>query len=509
LAGSDGSAAGGGAAPRPGALSPGSAPARPDPPPATGAAQRPGTATPPGAAPLAAEGGFQALAQGLGEAYLGAFALFLGAGGLTLGLIGTLPTAATAAAQILAQRLLRRIAGTRALLTRAWIVQAAGYAALGVVLLLPYPSSVVALIAVAGAAWGFGGLAIPAWTALVSAIVPRARTGWFFGLRGSMQQAGTLLAILAGGAFLSWMTRRGREGLGFALLFLGAALARLLGATLLARVPERARPPADRRRPAHLKTLLESAKARRLAVYLWTLHLATHTSSPFFVPYMIRELRYPYVLIGALVAVPAIVKVLTVRFWGRLADRVGPGPLLRSSGWFVGIVPLPWIFFDSPWVILLAQIYSGLCWGAFELAQASSLLQATRGRERTVGLFNAVDGAMLIAGSLLGGVVVELFDARGGRGYHAAFAVSILGRYVPAVLLLWRVRGLGRPTWSHLKIPMRLWAVRPTRGFSLRPWGQPPPEEPGADAKAVAAGGAAARSAPGRTQGRAAPGGTP
>lgn len=445
-------------------------------PPGTATPSR--TATPPGAGPLAAEGGFQALAQGLGEAYLGAYALFLGAGGLTIGLVATLPTASTAAAQILAQRVLSRVAGIRALLARAWTAQAAGYAALGLVLLLPHPSSVVALIAVAGIAWGFGGLVVPAWTSLVSTVVPRARTGWFFGLRGSMQQLGTLLAILAGGALLSWMTRRGREGLGFALIFLAAALTRLLGTAFLARVPELARPVVDRRRPARLDALLGSAKVRRLAVYLWTLHLATHMSSPFFVPYMIRELRYPYLLVGGLLAAPAIVKVMTIRFWGRVADRVGPGPLLRASGWFVAAVPIPWILFDGPGWILLAQIFSGLAWGAFELAQASSLLQATRGRERAVGLFNAVDGMMLIAGSLLGGAVVDLVDARGGPGYRAAFLISVLGRYLPAVLLLWQVRGIGRPTWSHLKIPMRLWAVRATRGFSLQPWGEPPADDP-------------------------------
>jgi MFS family permease len=411
----------------------------------------------------------------------------LGAGGLVIGIVATLPTAATAAAQILARRLAARFAGVRTLLTRAWLAQAAGYAALGLVLFLPYPASVAALVAVAGVSWGVGGLAIPAWTSLVSAIVPRARTGWFFGLRGMMQQAGIVVAILAGGALLTLLTRRGREGAGFAAIFLAAALARLLGTALLARVPETPRPPADRRRPAHLKTLLESAKVRRLAVYLWTLHLATHMSSPFFIPYMIRELRYPYVLVGALMAAPAVVKVLTIRFWGRLADRIGPGPLLRSSGWFVAAVPIPWIFLDNPWWILLAQIFSGLCWGAFELAQASALLQATRGRERTVGLFNAADGAMLIAGSLIGGLVVDFVDARGGPGYRAAFLLSVLGRYLPAIVLLWRVRGIGRPTWSHLMIPMRLWAVRPTRGFSLRPWGHAPPPAPEPEAAPVVA----------------------
>src|SRR6266566_8192557 len=129
----------------------------------------------PGGRRLAFEGAFQALAQGLGEAYLGAYALLLGAGGLTLGLVATLPTAATSAAQILARRASAGGGGSRRLLARAWSAQAFGYASLGLCLLAPHPWSVAVLIGVAFLAWGCGGLVVPAWTLLVSTLVPRAQ----------------------------------------------------------------------------------------------------------------------------------------------------------------------------------------------------------------------------------------------------------------------------------------------------------------------------------------------
>src|SRR2546425_8787554 len=194
-----------------------------------------------GARRLAIEGGFQSLAQGLGEAYLGAYALFLGAGGLALGLVATIPTAATSAAQILARRALGGAGGPRRLILGAWSAQAIGYAALGLCLLVSSSWSVGALIVLGFLAWGCGGLAVPVWTSWGSAGVPKARHGWFFGLRGAMQAAGALAAILSGGALLSLFTGRGREGLGFVLVFALAALARGLSATLLARVPDPAR----------------------------------------------------------------------------------------------------------------------------------------------------------------------------------------------------------------------------------------------------------------------------
>ncbi len=425
---------------------------------------------PPGVRRLALEGAFQSLAQGLGEAYLGAYALFLGAGGLALGLVATLPTAATSAAQILARRALTKAGGARRLLARAWSAQAIGYLALGLGLLAPYPWSVVTLIAVAFLAWGCGGLAVPAWTSLVSALVPRARHGWFFGLRGAAQACGVLTAILSGGALLWLLTGRGHEALGFALIFLCAALGRVLGSTLLARLPEPVSSHPERARPLDLKPVRASRKFRRLAIYLWSLHLATHVSSPFFVPYMLRELHFSYLLVGALIATPAIVKVVTLGMWGRLADRLGPGPVLRTTGWLVAPVPALWLVSKSPWWILAAQVYSGLVWGAFELAQASSILQTTRARERQVAWFNAVDGGMLIGGSLIGGTVVNLVSGQGGPGYLAAMGLSTLLRVIPAAGILGHLRGIGRPAWSHLMMPLRVWTVRPTRGLTLRVW---------------------------------------
>ena len=453
---------------------------------------------PPGARRLALEGAFQSLAQGLGEAYLGAYALLLGAGGLALGLVATLPTAATAAAQILARRALTRAGGARRLLARSWSAQAIGYLALGLCVLAPYPWSVVALVTVALFAWGCGGLAVPAWTSLVSALVPRSRHGWFFGLRGAAQACGVLTAILSGGALLSILTGRGHEALGFVLVFGYAALGRVFGSVLLARLPDPARAEPGRPRPVELKPIRSSRKFRRLSIYLWSLHLATHVSSPFFVPYMLRELRFSYLLVGALIATPAIVKVATLGIWGRLADRLGPGPVLRTTGWLVAPVPALWLLSKSPWWILAAQVYSGLVWGAFELAQASSILQTTRARERQVAWFNAVDGGVLIAGSLIGGTVVNVVSGRGGQGYLAAMGLSTILRLLPAVGILWRLRGIGRPAWSHLMMPLRVWTVRPTRGLTLRAWEgfRLPGSRPARDGPGRAVPGAARRGRP-------------
>ena len=431
----------------------------------------------PAARALALEGLFQSLGQGLGEAYLGAFALALGAESFGLGLIASVPTAGTALAQAAAGRLRRGIAGARSYIRRIWSAQAVGYASLGLCLFLPEGYRVVSLCAVALVTWGLAGTAVPAWTGLVSRIVPREQRGRFFGARGTAQQTGVLVAILGGGTLLALLTARGHEGLGFVILFLVAGSARAVGTTLLVRVPEMAERPPVADLGAGFELLRSSRKFRRLCLYLWALHVGTHVSGPFFVPHMLRDLGLSYAVVGCLVATPALVKALTLRSWGRLADRIGPGPLFRTAGWCVVPVAALWLVSDSPWWILTAQIYSGLAWGAFELAQAAALVQTTRGREAAVALFSLFDGLMMVVGSLIGALAVRVFDGFGMSGYLGAIGLSSVLRAIPAAALLWRIRGIGKPTWSLLRMPLRLWAVRPTRGLMLRPWGELPIEE--------------------------------
>jgi len=424
-----------------------------------------------GAKPLAVEGLFQSLGQSLGEAYIGAFALFLNAGAFSLGLVGSVPTAGTALAQAVAGRLRAGGGGAKRFVARMWSLQAMAYVLLGACVFVPSGWSIPALVTLALITWGLAGITVPSWSALVFGIVPRKRQGEFFALRGMVQQIGVVVAILGGGALLAATTSHGLEWLGFLLLFVFAGAARLSGNSLLSRVPEQAErgPAADL--AAGIGMLRSSAKFRRLCFYLWGLHFGTHVAAPFFVPYMLRELELGYGVVGLLIAVPALTKALTLRFWGRLADRLGSGVLLRTAGWLVVPVSACWMLSGNPWWLMAVQLYSGIAWGAFELSQAAALVQTTRGREAAVALFNLADGLILIAGSLVGGTIIYFSGSLGGSGYLHAFGGSSILRALPAAVLLWRIRGVELLKRSHLGLPLRIWAIRPTRGALLRPLG--------------------------------------
>jgi MFS family permease len=427
---------------------------------------------------LAVEGLFQSIAQGLGETYLNVLAVWLGAPAPVLGLVAALPTTVASTAQAAARHLHAGGAGARRFIAGCWTAQGAALALIGSCAFIAPDAAIVALCGLAATAFALGGLSVPAWTTLVFHAVPRGSRGWFFGLRGVMQQAGVLVAIVGGGLLLARSRVTGVEAWGFVQLFIVAGVARAAGAAMLAGIAE---PVAAAPRPVARSNggpWLGSHRFRRLAFYLWGLRFGTSVATPCFVPYMLRELQWSYLRVAVILAVPALVKTLTVRGWGRLADRVGPGPMLRASGWLVVPSAALWLVSESPWWIAAAQVYAGLVWGAQELAQASAIVETTHGRERSVGLFNFVDGGMIVTGSLAGGVLAWLLDGARpfGSGFLFAMAASTALRAAPAVALLWRVRGIGRPRWSHVALPLQLWAIRPSRGPTVRPWPDLPPE---------------------------------
>jgi MFS family permease len=428
---------------------------------------------------LALEGFFQSLAQGLGETYLNVLAVWLGASGPLLGLVAAVPTTATALSQAVARRVRPWKGGVRAFILASWLGQSVLLATIGGVALWGVDVGIPLLCVIAAGAFALGGLSVPAWTALVFHTVPRYEVGGFFGLRGTLQQAGVLVAIVAGGALLSFSGAHQATAWGFVAIFGLAGLLRAAGAGLLARAPDA---PATAIAPASSEPLrgwLGSRKLRRIALYLWGVHFATNIAVPCFVPYMVRDLGWSYGSIAFMLAVPAVTKLASLRLWGRIADRVGPGPLLRTAGWFVIPSAALWLVAPSPWTILFAQVYGGIAWGAFDIAQASTLVQASRGRAVPIGRLNAIDGGVILAGSMLGGTVLWLVETvrPASSGFHSAIALSTVMRAVPATVLLWRIRDIGRPGWSHLALPLRLWAVRPTRGPSLRPWSELVPQE--------------------------------
>ena len=187
----------------------------------------------------------------------------------------------------------------------------------------------------------------------------------------------------------------------------------------------------------------------RVLVYMLAAQAACYVASPYFNPYMLGQLRLSYVHYLILICIPYVARVVCLPLWGRVVDRMGPRRVLWLSGLLVAPLPAMWILSDSLAALIAIQIFAGLTWAGYELAQLL-LFFDTIPTERRVGVltvYNLFNAVAIFGGSILGAVL--LAELGGGRNaYWTLFLVSSITR-VAAVVVLFRL-----PAWAARPRPV-------------------------------------------------------
>jgi len=171
----------------------------------------------------------------------------------------------------------------------------------------------------------------PAWTSWMRDLVGEGERGAYFGRRNAIANLAALAATVLAGLFLQLYAHRPLYGflLLFNLAFLGSA-----GSTLfltLQHDPKGRRVEQDRvGLPAFLRELPHSNYGRFVA-FNFLLYFGTFLSSPFVVPYMLKELEFSYLEFMVATSLTSLFKFVAMPLWGRLGDRYGSRKILALS----------------------------------------------------------------------------------------------------------------------------------------------------------------------------------
>jgi len=411
---------------------------------------------------------------GIGESYLVADALRLGASVFQQGLVVTLPLLVGALGPLLALRLLVRLPHRRPLVLAGCWLQTCNWTGLA---LLDWLGLNDPTLLVLGACLHqvFGQLTGTAWTSWFGELVPARLRGRFFSRRNRWVYVSTCLGLLAGGALLQLLepgAHAGGSGRGFAGLYVLAAVARLVSSAFLARTPE----PSFAGLASPLKALgflrtRSGTRALRTLLFSGSLYLSVYVASPYFAPYMLRELSFPYWQYTLATLAIVVLKVVAVPAWGRAIDAHGAYACFALAALLTALVPLPWLWTTGLTWALFAQAFSGFSWAGYEVSTFALLLDTSRADTRPY-LF-AVQSLCHGLGQLLGGLLgalalLELGDLR------ALFALSLLTRLTLALLVPGLVprppRGV---TVQRHALLLRVIGLRPSGGLAHRPVPEP------------------------------------
>lgn len=396
---------------------------------------------------------------GVGETYLPAFALAVGLGELASGMVSSIPLVAGGLMQLVSPAAVRLLGSHRRWVIGCAVVQALSFIPL-VWAAVVGSIGTVSLLLIAAVYWGAGLASGPAWNTWIGTVVPRPIRARFFAHRTRLSQAGVFLGFLGGGILLHYASLHERSLQAFALMFVVAGICRLVSAAMLRMQSEPVPLPTNMREIPWRRVFhhLNASGGGRLLVYLVVVQAAVQMAGPFFTPFMLKQLSFDYKDLVFLFSIAFLSKVVALPIWGRVVKRIGASNLLWIGG--VGIVPLSggWLVSQHfAWLSFL-QIFGGITWAAYELAFFLLFFESIPDDERTsvLTIYNLLNTAAWVAGSLIGGMVLLAFNTT-FNGYLIIFAVSSVGR-LASLALLARVPRL---IVDSDQMGMRTLAVRP------------------------------------------------
>jgi MFS family permease len=355
-----------------------------------------------------------------GGVVLVGFALALGAGPLTIGLLGAIPAFGQLAqlpAIVLVERLRRRR------LLAVWF----GVSERVVVLLLaslPFlPDRGIALMLLILAQLliaSTAAMSACAWNSWMHDLLPRQGMGAFFARRLSWSTIVSLAGGLAAGALVDhWPGREPMQA--YAAAFIGAALAGFVSSWFLSRVPEPLMAPMSDAAPRLTRMLgrpLRDPGFRQLILFLASWSFSINLAAPFVTVYLLDQLALGLGPVVGLWACSQLANALTVGLWGRLSDRMSNKAVLLTAAPAVlaclVALPVAGALGPSPVLLVVIHVVMGVATGGTGLASGNIALRLAPRGEGTaymaaIGMCNAAAAGIA---PLLGGLLADWFATR-------------------------------------------------------------------------------------------------
>ena len=429
------------------------------------------------------DGNAFAIMTGTGEAYFGAFGIFLRATALQVGLLASLPAFLGAIVQGLSVLITERSSSRRTVVVRSVAANTAILAVISVFAICGFAGSNAAIVLIVLSslyfiAIGFGA---PAWNSLIGDLVPVKLRARFFAERNRQILMLTFFSLMGAGQILDLSKRWGVSAIGFACIFFIAAVARHLGMKELLLHDD---PPyhPDSRQYFRFVDFIRRAPHSNFAKFVFFaagVSLSAAIAGPYFSLYMLRDLKMSYFEYTLIAASAIATQSVTLGHWSGITDTFGSKRVLNVCSLGVGLVPILWVVSTATWYLILVQLYAGFMWAGYNLAVQNFTFDAVtpQKRARCAAYQGIISGFAVFIGSLAGGylldhvrAVTSFSDVRqmNPTPIIIVFLVSGILRLFAVQIMLSKFREVRDVAQvSHKEFFFRVAHVRPIFGFAF------------------------------------------
>jgi MFS family permease len=389
------------------------------------------------------DGAFWSMMVGFGEWFFAPFAIFLNATNTQIGILGSLPQALGAISQLFSNKLIRIFNSRKKVVCLGVLIESFVFIPATLVFFFD-GFKVWYLVISVTIYWILGSIINPAWSSWMGDLVDAHGRGDYFGKRNRITGIVTFCSFLTAGYILHHFTDgTTRQFYGFAIIFAIAMSSRLISFIYLTKKYEPTYIPAPESEFTFFEFIKQAGERNfgRFVIYMCCMNFSVYLCAPFFTAYMLSDLNYGYLAFTVVNAAAVVTKFATMPIWGKISDKYGTKKVLSVSGFLMPVVPLLWIFSNEVWYLIIVQAYSGFVWAGFELAAFNFVFDATTPQKRMtcVAYYNVLNGVAILAGAMLGTIIVTYNSIFWSR-YILVFVVSFALRYLISFALIPKIK---------------------------------------------------------------------
>jgi len=361
------------------------------------------------------DGLFQAVTQGGGEQYLSAFALLVQATPWHLSILSAMPQLLGVWAQLVSVKVSHWFSSRRSQIFWGIIGQSAAWIPILALPLLWPELGPWLLIAGVALYFTFTHFTSPAWNSLITDQLHADERGMYFAQRSRVMALTSFLALGLGGVLLSVFERWHLLWVGFAVMFLTAGLSRSASLLSLVKVRDLSHHESTDK-PTGFRVFVRTGVSkdfRQFLLFSSLMHLAVLMTAPFFVIYMLQDLRFAYWEYGVWLAAGILGQFVTLPAWGQFGDRFGNKALLTFTGLLVPILPMLYLLSTAWSFLVVVNFFGGVVWAGLGLGLNNYVFDAVQpaDRAKAVAVSATVNAIGWALGTLIGSWLISSVPA--------------------------------------------------------------------------------------------------
>jgi len=373
---------------------------------------------------------------GLGELYIGACAVSLGASDSLVALLSTIPLFLGSCAQTITPVLIDRTGRRRRWYLIGSISQALMWIPMIAAVLVDRRLGFWLLLGGFVMYYMMLQFTIPAWLSVMGDLVAPETRGRYFGRRTAF---GILLQFLAGvlaGLGLWIFKKHAMEKWGFATIFAAAFLARWSSIWFLSRMTEPSYTPREEESFTLWMFLrrLPHSNFAKFVVFVGCLTASAQVVGCLFPLYWLRTLHYPYWWqYTACVTSLVVIQIPALLFWGRMADRYGNKRVLTVTSIAIALLPALWLLSTHVFLACFLQMWSGFFWSGFNQSVQNFMLDAVTPpkRARCNAYLSLITNFGLLVGGVSGAFAINFVPTEfGPLRFHYPFWTLLIISFV-------------------------------------------------------------------------------